>query len=242
VLFLFDIYYYLLELQKIGQFCTRAVALFYPSVELFVPSPPLFVVVSERINTPSLLFAANASSEETTNGFSTCFKSGTLMPLSSMHLASTRSFSRRISRSEASLSTADLSFIFSVAYRSNMLPSSSVSACFRSLERLADSLFDCFLLCRFSSRSSAADSVLIFIAAAVALLFVLVLLSFMLMVAAAGDEDKGWYAVAVMVAVVVAALLFNLFLSLVKLLLMLVVVVVLFAARRWSCCCCAVFI
>ena len=126
-----------------------------------MPSPPLFVVVSERVNTPSLwlllllvVVLVKTSSEETENGFSTCFSSGTLLPLSLIHFASTRSFSTRMSRSEASFSTASFSFKFSVAYRSNMLPNSSVSACFRSRERLADSLLDCFLFCRFNSRSS----------------------------------------------------------------------------------------
>ena len=213
-------------------FCTHAAeeSFFYPSVELFVPSPPpLFVVVSD----PSLLlmlFDENNSSEETTNGFSTCFRSGTLLPASSMHFASTLSFSVRMSRSEASFSTASLSFIFSVAYRSNMLPSSSVSACFRSLERLADSLLDCFLLCRFNSRSSAVGVLFeVSIVAigdttvACAVLFLLVLLLLLMMVASGG------VVVVVVVVVVVneALLLFNLFLSLVMALLLLLLLLLL---------------
>jgi len=56
-----------------------------------------------------------------------------------------------------SLPISDLRDVFSAVRDSTCVASSSVSTCFLSLDRLADSLFDCFLFSRFSSLSSLID-------------------------------------------------------------------------------------
>lgn len=64
-----------------------------------------------------------------------------------------------LSFSELSVSRpiSDLRDVFSAARDSTCVANSSVSACFLSLDRLADSLFDCFLFSRFNSLSSLTD-------------------------------------------------------------------------------------